>query len=443
MALATVSLFIALVFIAILAVGWLVADLVSGDQKRASEAVKAALPILAAAIGLPLLIWRLRILDRQTRISEDKTRIDRETHYTSIFSRSIDQLGQTREVKSLNQNDEGPESIARTAPNIEVRLGGIHSLVRLAEESARDRGKIENTLLSYVRENSWSDRNGITVVPLERPRNSPWEWNYPYSIGKVTVQAQAALASWEKSNTQHLEQQRSWGAALKETRVDVSEAIDAIPKLRGEPLDKEEPRFYECLFVGTRFEAAILDLCCFDGCTFVRCFFNSAAKYNFSNSKFVDCVVGTVESGYLTFSRCTIDGLKLRRLTNASLNMPACQISGASIGDMKGGKLIFSRSTLHKIWVSAEGEIDLNLTYAAFAGGNLRDFKASALSDFDNCVLVNTRLAALDLSEVRQISNNVLGTARGDPATRHPESLSRPFGWDNFDPNYKDDDIPF
>jgi hypothetical protein len=110
MAMAAVALFVALVLIAILAIGWLFADLVSGDQKRASEAVKAALPILAAAIGLPLLIWRLRILDRQTRISEDKTRIDRETHYTSIFSRSIDQLGQTREVKSLNDNEELPRN---------------------------------------------------------------------------------------------------------------------------------------------------------------------------------------------------------------------------------------------------------------------------------------------------------------------------------------------
>jgi uncharacterized protein YjbI with pentapeptide repeats len=443
MATAAISLFVALVFIAILAVGWLLADLVSGDQKRASEAVKAALPILAAAIGLPLLIWRLRILDRQTRISEDKTRIDRETHYTSIFSRSIDQLGQTREVKSLSDSDENTESITRTVPNIEVRLGGIHSLVRLAEESARDRSKIENILLSYVRENSWSDRDGIRVVPVERPRNPAWEWNYPYSIGKITAEAQIALTSWEKANAEQLKQQKYWGAALKETRVDVSEAIEAIPKLRSESLDKEEPRFYECLFVGTRFEATILNLCRFDRCTFVRCFFNSAAKYNFSSSKFVDCVVGTVDSGHLIFSRCTIDGLTVRRLTNTSCNMTTCEISGASIDDMKGGILNFSRSTLHKIWVSAEREIDLNLTNAAFAGGTLRGFKASALSDFKGCVFVNTRLAGLDLSEVHQISDNVLVTARGDPATRNPNSLARPFGWDNFDPNYKDDDIPF
>jgi hypothetical protein len=262
-----------LIFIAILAIGWLLADLVSGDQKRASEAVKAALPILAAAIGLPLLVWRLRILDRQTRISEDKARIDRETHYTSIFSRSIDQLGQTREVKSFNPNDESAESIARTAPNIEVRLGGIHSLVRLAEESVRDRGKIGHTLLSYVRENSWSDRNGIAVIPVEKPRNSSWDWSYAYSDGKITEEAEAKLISWEKNNAEQLKQQRSWGAVLKETRVDVNEAIDAIPKVRSEPFKEEKLRFYECLFVGVKFQTAILDLCRFDRCTFVRLFF--------------------------------------------------------------------------------------------------------------------------------------------------------------------------
>jgi hypothetical protein len=161
-----VSLFIALLLIAFLAIVWLLADLLSGEQKRAADATKAALPLLAGAIGLPLIVWRLRILDRQTRISEQKTEIDRETHYTSIFSRSIDQLGQTREVKRTINSDEKSFDTTTTVPNIEVRLGGIHSLVRLAEESTRDQEKIENTLLSYVRENSWSDREGTTATLL-------------------------------------------------------------------------------------------------------------------------------------------------------------------------------------------------------------------------------------------------------------------------------------
>lgn len=65
-----ILLFVALVVVGFAAVIWLLVDLLSGDQKRAAEAAKAALPVLAGAVGLPLIIWRLVILDRQTKISE-------------------------------------------------------------------------------------------------------------------------------------------------------------------------------------------------------------------------------------------------------------------------------------------------------------------------------------------------------------------------------------
>lgn len=155
-----------LLFLALISIARLAIDLLSDNQQQASEAVKSLLPIAAAVVGLPLIIWRLVILNQQTRISEAKTQIDRETHYTSIFSRGVEQLGQTREVKEISNSGDGTQSISRTAPNIEVRLGGIHSLTRLAEESIRDREKIENVLLSYVRENSWVDRRGISSARL-------------------------------------------------------------------------------------------------------------------------------------------------------------------------------------------------------------------------------------------------------------------------------------
>ena len=63
-----IGICIVCIIVAILALGWLFADLVSGDQKRGSDAARTALPILAGAIGLPLIVWRLLILDRQTRI---------------------------------------------------------------------------------------------------------------------------------------------------------------------------------------------------------------------------------------------------------------------------------------------------------------------------------------------------------------------------------------
>lgn len=152
-ALCVVGILVALWLTALtlIAIGRLAFDLFGGDQLRATEAIKSLLPLAAAAIGLPLIIWRLLILDQQTRISEQKTQIDRQTHYTSIFAKSIEQLGQTKEIKENRERNGVLETLSQTLPNIEVRLGGIHSLARLAEESKRDAIKIENTLLSYVR----------------------------------------------------------------------------------------------------------------------------------------------------------------------------------------------------------------------------------------------------------------------------------------------------
>lgn len=438
---AGVGLVVILLVIAIFSIGWLLADLVSGDTKRAAEAVKAALPLLAATIGLPLIIWRLRILDRQTRIAEDKTRIDRETHYTSIFSRSIDQLGQTRDVKSSEVGDGDP--VTRTAPNIEVRLGGIHSLVRLADESARDRDTIQNVLLSYVRENSWSDRNGVvTSLPL-RARNLTSEWSYYYSRGKVTPEAEAELGAWEKKEAEASNKRRAWARLLKETRVDVNEATDAIPKVRQELSEQGPLKFYESLFVGTRIGSNVSNLSRFERCTFANCTFGGATRYRFLNCTFVDCTINDVVGGELSFSRCTIDHLNIHKLERSSLTLFASSASDLSVSVAESALVDLSHSNLHKPWISGYGEVELKFNQASLAQGYIIGLRASKSSDFQHCALAQTHLESLDLSEVEKISEAALARTVGNAGTRHPVLLPRPFAWPDFDPNFKEDDIPF
>jgi hypothetical protein len=261
-----IAIFVVSLIVAILALGWLLADLVSGDQRRGSDAARTALPILAGAIGLPLIIWRLLILDRQTRISEEKTQIDRETHYTSIFSRGIDQLGQTREIK---RTVDAIDTI-RTAPNIEVRLGGIHSLARLAEESLRDRTKIENVLRSYIRENSWSDRLGEIIDKPDWSRNSVWDWAYYLDDDPSNAEAKEARDVWMAETKNRQSRLTEWAAQLPETRVDVNEATDSLSAAHFTNTSKTKEIFYECLFVGRQFRKSLLALANFRRCTFIH-----------------------------------------------------------------------------------------------------------------------------------------------------------------------------
>jgi hypothetical protein len=220
------SIFVLLICIGVLGLGWLLADLLSGDQRRAAEATKAALPVLAGAVGLPLIVWRLLILDQQTKISEAKTQIDRETHYTSIFARAIEQLGQTREVKRTVQSEAGKEETTTTVPNIEVRLGGIHALARLAEESARDRDKIGNILRAYIRENSWSGRAGDLITKPTWDPASAWTWSrYPHSQVPQR-ETRTAKDAWIEAITKQVKELDAWSINVPETRVDVNEAAD-------------------------------------------------------------------------------------------------------------------------------------------------------------------------------------------------------------------------
>ena len=96
--------------------------------------VRAILLTLAAWIGAPFLIWRTLLADRQTHIN-------RESHYTDLFTKAIESLGATR-------LDENGSSI----PVIESRIGAIFTLERLAKHSHSDYGTIIETLSAYIRE---------------------------------------------------------------------------------------------------------------------------------------------------------------------------------------------------------------------------------------------------------------------------------------------------
>ena len=96
--------------------------------------VRAIVLGLAALIGLPFLIWRTAIADKQNQIN-------RESHNTEQFGRSIELLGATRL---------GDEHVPSAA--IETRVGAIFALERLAKTSREDYGIVIETLSAYVRE---------------------------------------------------------------------------------------------------------------------------------------------------------------------------------------------------------------------------------------------------------------------------------------------------
>ena len=91
------------------------------------EARKTLTQIVLGAFGLILLYltWR-------------RVRVTEQGHITDRYRQAIEQLGKTEGDK----------------PNIEVRLGGIYALERIALDSARDHWTIMEVLTAYVRRNA-------------------------------------------------------------------------------------------------------------------------------------------------------------------------------------------------------------------------------------------------------------------------------------------------
>ena len=118
----------------------------SQDEQNQSlfDQVRTSILVIAAWYGVFFLIWRTVLADRQTRSTEmqthsveTQTQINRENHYTDLFTKAVEQLGATR------QDGE---------PALETRIGAIFALERLAKDSERDYGPIIETLAAYIRE---------------------------------------------------------------------------------------------------------------------------------------------------------------------------------------------------------------------------------------------------------------------------------------------------
>ena len=101
-----------------------------------------------AIIGYIIAIARNIISDNQNKISDEQNSISERGQITESMVHAIAQIGAFNEKK----------------PNIEVRLGGIYSLERIARDSYRDYKKIMDILCAYVRE---------TALRKSREKRSP------------------------------------------------------------------------------------------------------------------------------------------------------------------------------------------------------------------------------------------------------------------------------
>jgi uncharacterized protein YjbI with pentapeptide repeats len=127
--------------------------------------------LIAALLGAPFLIWTT-VLKHQT------VRYQKEGHMTDRINKAVEQLGAEKTVKVPGKDADGKDiTIEESKPNIEVRIGAILSLERIAQDSTnhdngRDHVRVMEILCAYVRENSraLSLEPKADSVPFKTPR---------------------------------------------------------------------------------------------------------------------------------------------------------------------------------------------------------------------------------------------------------------------------------
>jgi len=176
--------------------------------------------LLVALLGAPFLIWGTAI--RQTTLD-----YQREGHITDRIAKAVEQLGAEKTVKVPVKKGKTAE---RSEPNIEVRLGAILSLERIAQDSTRldngrDHVRVMEILCAYIRENS----------NARAPRDFPlpdWE---PLKEDATVEERNAHLAwrgarfgGWVDDVGVIQPSIRDWAETLPEPRADVQLALDVI-----------------------------------------------------------------------------------------------------------------------------------------------------------------------------------------------------------------------
>jgi uncharacterized protein YjbI with pentapeptide repeats len=104
--------------------------------------VLSLLGLVATFVGLlaaPYVIFMIFMAERRTRATE-------ESYITGRISDAVTQLGMERTIWE--------DGVQNTKPNLEVRLGAIYTMERVAIESRRDHIAIMETLCAYIRENT-------------------------------------------------------------------------------------------------------------------------------------------------------------------------------------------------------------------------------------------------------------------------------------------------
>ncbi|WP_139229844.1 pentapeptide repeat-containing protein [Litoreibacter janthinus] len=320
------------------------------DLRNLATATAVLLAALAAATTMIFQLVKVWIAERQTKTSE-------QSHITDQINKAVEGLGTEKNVKT----DDGVET---TRPNIEVRVGAIYALERIAQDSPRDHVQIMEILTAYVRENApaasalkfqqddfpvatnhpdlrWVDTDGWSPERIRRYLTIYWET-------KGRAHRKSGGKAEDNTFGQHACHSRRWAAGLR-PRADIQSAMQVIARRSAKQIQAErsDPRYsrmgYQIDLRDCNLQGIKLTEPAFEGANFAGSYLDGAhlqeANLNHANLEY-----SHFRSADLRFSELNFANFESADLEVADLEgviMKAVDLKNANLGgtDLTGATL--------------------------------------------------------------------------------------------------------
>ena len=152
--------------------------------------------LVVALLSAPFVIWRSWVAHKDYKVKE-------QGHITDRINKAVEGLGAEKIVKQA----EGATTKEFTQPNLEVRIGAIYALERIAQDSLRDHIQIMEVLSAYIRENA----------PISSALSHEALDNLEHVAPRVDIQAVLSVIGRRKQQQIKLEENANYTIDLNDT----------------------------------------------------------------------------------------------------------------------------------------------------------------------------------------------------------------------------------
>lgn len=295
------------------------------EAKESPEHLRAYAIVIAATATALIAIATAPFALLKAWVNERLADNAEQGHITERMTKAIEQLGAEKTVYRAGE--------ANTEPNLEVRLGAIYALERIAQDSERDHIPIMETLCAYIRQNAsegeakdfvledWLEGERKNAGQVTRNERNIARTKWIESLGPVRPlrdDVRTALSVIERRTVQRKAHER---AATPPFRIDLTRAN--LQRVSLSDVDLTDANVYRA-----RLEGASLDYAKLEGASFFAARLDSA-NLSWAKMNGADLRAARLNAANLRWTE--IEGANLFEAELEEADIYAARLTGASL----------------------------------------------------------------------------------------------------------------